>query len=80
MHINQSDYQHVTVTIPQKFAFLSFVEPRSKTVMMVIIIMGHECKRGTVGGASAGSGRGKGKDCGQRRGWKHAMCVSMKTA
>jgi hypothetical protein len=39
--------------------FHLFVESRPKRMMMIIIIMGHECKRRTVSGVSM---NGEGKD------------------
>lgn len=50
----------------------SFVEPRSK--MMMMIIMGHKYKRGTcLGEESVGGGRGNVKDIKQLRELKYTI-------
>jgi hypothetical protein len=54
-----------------------FVEPSPKMMVMTVIIVGHECKWGTVWGVG---GTEKGRDTERQRGPKQVPYRHMKTA
>jgi hypothetical protein len=65
--------------ISQFACFCTFIEPRLKMLMMIIII-GHECEQETMWGVISGRGRGKGKETEKGRRSKYTPCLCSKTA